>query len=173
MVGDRFNAIKETDFASLKRFEKSEEEKRKKSDLKSVTSGKKHELDVVPFPKNQPKKKTRTGEKEVSEVKPKLTNTRSKAVGSRKKDTEAPELSQTRPMLCVFDLKHQLLKKEHLKCKLGDKCDRDHYRKSLRESEDYYWNEKTMSDQVKGARDFIISESDKNKLLEEVRKTFA
>lgn len=167
MVKDHFNAIKETSFKALQRFQKAQTEQEATS--KAMTTAKKHELKIEETSR-APSKKPRMGEKDTNAPKqPNSVSTRRKAGNTGSKSTDTSKDSQ--PMLCIFNLKYFLLRTGK-DCNKGEACDRQHYSRSLKESNDYHWNEERVTEQIKKARTFIISESDKVKLLEAVKTEF-
>lgn len=173
MISDRFNAIKETDFASKERYLKSLQSDLEKPSSKPVSSstqnsGKKHELfDGKTDGHVNSKKKGRENDEDTAPTTEATGKHRTVELGS--KTREKPVTSRER--LCIFDLKHQLLR-DQPECTSGDSCDRHHYRKSLRESDGYYWTLKTVTDEVNATRPFILSEMGKTKLLEAVKMAF-
>ena len=158
MVSDRFNAIPETDFSSITRFQQSQKE----TAAKTKPSSKKHDLE-----ESEEITETTTHPK-----KPKLSKKKSTSVCIKDSGNE-DHAGSHEPSLCIFNLSHQLLKSKD--CNKGEACDRVHYCKSLVESDDYHWTEKTISAEVRKVKPFIISliGVEKEKLLNAVKKEFA
>jgi hypothetical protein len=154
MFRDRFEGIPETTFESAKRFENRAQQEKV---VQQKEASKKHY-------RNEDEE---TGRK--LQIIEGTTLDKSKTVEFGKKTPGTSDTLQER--LCIFNLKFQLLK-DQPDCRLGDDCTRTHYRKSLRESDDYHWNAKTVTDEINLARTFIISEADKIKLLEVVERVF-
>jgi hypothetical protein len=175
MVSDRFDAIKETDFASKERYMKSLQPDPDKQNPKSVfsstlNSGKKHDLGEgnTEGHVNNKKNKIQGNDKDTVLKTGSTGKHRTVELGTKTLDTSS---AKPRERLCIFDLKHQLLR-DQPECTSGKDCDRHHYRKSLRESEGYYWTLKTVTDEVNATRPFILSETGKAKLLDAVKMAF-
>lgn len=172
MYKDRFSSIPETTYVTGELFRKQIEaqhslvsekvgnqlsgKKRDKEDgdgfsaprkLQGTGTGQSKQLGIVPLSRAQKKEFVRDGEKK----------------------TGNSEIEY----LCLFDLKHQLLRGVRIGCKKGRDCERHHFDRSLFKTPDYYWTAERMQVQVVKTKVGVVMDEKEKESLIKVLKDLA
>ena len=166
MFRDRFEGIPETTFESAKRFENRAQREKvtQQKNPGNRVAGKKRDRDEVEETGSKLQITTGKGQPKKLPGANKSLPQRVEFVRGEPKNTEEKE------MLCLFDLKHQLLKTA-TGCLKGKDCNRHHFNSTkLKSQSDYYWTYERMWVHVSTTRtNRALKDKEKEDLLKALK----